>query len=139
MRRQVDGREAGFSLVEVLIALLLLVVGVAAVTTGFTEGHRVANEVDRRQQAVRLAQAKVVEKLAQDYDAIAAPTGADERLEDTVLFGEDEVGGVSRRWVVEKGQPAPGLARVWVTVRWVRRGSVQTYRLAGLRAEGLTP
>lgn len=134
MRRSEEADEAGFSLLEVLIALLLLVVGVAAVTTGFTQGHRVASEVGLRQQAFRLAHTKATEKLAQDYGTIAVPTSADERIEGAVLFGEDTVGGVSRRWAVEKDRPAPGLARVWVTVRWVRRGSIQTFCLAGLVA-----
>lgn len=130
--------QAGFSLIETLVALLLLAVGVAAVTTGFTQGHRVAEEVGRRQRAISLAQDKLAEKLARSYDMVAAPTLTTERVEGSVLIGEDEANGISRIWVVEPDQPAPGLARVWVATHWTRQGTLHTYQIAGLLAEGLT-
>jgi len=131
--------QAGFSLIETLVALVLLTVGVAAVTTGFTEGYRLADEVGRRQQGISLAQDKLAEKLAMRFDTITIPTQAGERVQAGSLVGHDEMNGVSRTWVVEPNHLAPGLARVWVATRWTRRGAVQTYPIAGLLAEGVTP
>ena len=131
--------NAGFSLIETLIALVLLTAGIAAVTTGFTEGHRLANEVGLRQRAISLARDKLAEKLAMRFDVVATPTLTQERVEAGAVMGEDEISGVSRTWVVEPDRPAPGLVRVWVATSWIRRGAVQTYGLAGLLAEGVTP
>lgn len=134
-----SGAQAGFSAIETLIALLLLVIGIGAMTTGFTDGHRVAHQIDRRQQAIASARDKVTELLARDYDAIATPTQPGEQTTAGVLVGEDHLNGISRQWVVEPDHPAPGLARVWVMTSWTRSGAIQTYQLAGLRSEGLTP
>jgi len=131
--------EAGFSLIETLVALVLLTVGVAAVTTGFAEGHRLADEVGLRQRAISLAQDKLTEKLAMKFGSLTAPTQAHERLDAGVLVGQDEIYGVSRTWVIEPDHPAPGLVRVWVVTNWTRRGATQTYQIAGLVAEGITP
>lgn len=131
--------EAGFSLIETLVALVLLMVGVAAVTTGFTEGHRLASEVSLRQRAISLAQDKLEEKLAVRFDAISTPTQLDERVEAGTLVGQDEMSGVSRTWVVQPDHPGPGLVRVWVAARWTRGDAVQSYQIAGLLAEGIAP
>jgi prepilin-type N-terminal cleavage/methylation domain-containing protein len=139
MNRSAASADAGFSLVEILVALVLLTVGVAAVTTGFTEGQRIADEVSRRQRAISLAQDKLAEKLAMRFDAIITPTRPHERVEAGTLMGQDERNGVSRTWFVEPDHPAPGLARVWVATSWTRRGTVQTYQIAGLLAQGGTP
>jgi prepilin-type N-terminal cleavage/methylation domain-containing protein len=132
-------RQAGFTLIETLVALALLAIGVTAVTVGFHEGNRVSGDVDQRQRAMGLAQDKLAELLAHSYATVATPRRAAERIEGGALIGEDRVNGISRRWVVEPGFPAPGIARVWVAARWVRRGTAHTYQLAGLLAEGLAP
>lgn len=129
--------DAGFSLIETLVALGLLAIGVAAVTTGFTAGHRLADEAGRRQRAIVLAQDKLAEKLSVSDNALMLPSEMDERVEAGVVLGEDEVNGVSRRWVVEPDFPAPGLVRLWVTTRWTQQGVAHAFQVAGLRGEGL--
>jgi len=131
--------DAGFSLVETLIALVLLTLGVAAMTTGFSEGQRVAGEVALRQRAISLAQDKLREKLAMTSDAIMSATQPDERIESGVLVGQDRIAGISRMWVIEPDLPAPGVIRVWVAASWVRRGVRDSYQVAGLLAKGVTP
>lgn len=131
--------QAGFSLIETLVALVLLLIGVAAVTTGFVEGHRLADEAGTRQRAISLAQDKLTQKLARTYDTIAIPDRETERVQNGILIGEDEVNGIVRRWVVEPHYVDRGLSRVWVVTRWTQRGSVQSVQVAGLRAEGLAP
>jgi prepilin-type N-terminal cleavage/methylation domain-containing protein len=134
-----DSAQAGFSLIETLVALVLLAIGVVATTRGFMEGTRVSIEVDRRQRAIWLAHDKLAEKLAQSYGAVRLPSRVAERLEGGVLIGEDMTDGISRIWVAEPDYPVPGVSRVWVAARWERRGVVQTHQLTGLVAEGLVP
>ena len=132
-------REAGFSAIETLAALCVLTIGITAVSTGLTEGRRIATEADRRQRAVWLAYDKMTEKLALSYHAAGAPGGTTERVADRVLLGEDEEDGITRRWWVEEDWSAPGIVRVSVVTQWTRRGKVQTYVIGGLVASGLTP
>lgn len=132
-------KQAGFTLIETLVALMLVLIGLAAVTKGFVEGHRLAAEAGQRQRAISLAQEKLAERLAQPYDAVATPITNAERAISGGMIGEDEVNGVLRVWVVETDHPASGLARVWVATRWVQREAPQTYQTAGLLANGLSP
>jgi prepilin-type N-terminal cleavage/methylation domain-containing protein len=131
--------QAGFSLIETMVALALLVVGLAAATKGFVEAQRVAIEVAQRERAISLAHDKLTERLGRPYADVATPTDAAERVVDEGMLGQDDVSGISRTWVVQTGYPIRGLARVWVATRWVRRGEIQSYQTAGLLAEGLSP
>ena len=134
-----ETNDPGFSLIETLIALVLLMVGIAATTTGFSEGQRLAGEVALRQRAVSLARDKLTEKLGMTSDAITSVRQPHERIENGVLVGQDWIEGISRTWVVEPDQPARGLIRVWVSASWVRRGARDSYQVAGLLADGVTP
>lgn len=127
----------GFSLVEVLVALALLAVGVLALTAGFTEGQRLLADADRRRAAVSFAQEKLDEKMALNYDTVATPQRALERLEGTTLVGEDERDGLIRLWTVETDRPVRGMVRVWVGVRWTHRGVERVYPIVGWKAEGM--
>jgi Tfp pilus assembly protein PilV len=136
---RVQKREAGFSAIETLVALLVLTIGMTAATTGLTEGLRITAEADQRQRAIWLADNKMTEKLALGAAEAAVPIEATDHVEGGVLVGEDEQDGITRRWWVEPGWSDPGLVRVFVVTQWTRRGEPQTYPVAGLLAKGLTP
>ena len=121
--------EHGFSLIETLIALGLLVIGILAVTTVFTEGRRILGDAERRRSAVWLGREKMEEKVGQAYDTLVERAGDAERLEDGILVGEDLHGGIIRAWTVEPDRPAPGMARVGVTTRWPERGAIRSFRV----------
>lgn len=127
----------GFSLIEVLVALALLVIGVLAVTAGFTEGQRRLADADRRRAAVSFAHAKLDEKMALNYDTVATPQTPIEHLEGTTLVGEDEHEGLVRLWTVELDRPVRGMVRVWVGVRWTHRGVERVSPIVGWKAEGM--
>jgi hypothetical protein len=109
-----------------------------AVSTGFTEGRRVATEADRRQQAVRSAQDKLSEKLALGYDKVAQTSDVGEHMEGDTVVGDDAHNGITRRWWIETDWAVPGFTRVVVVTQWTRRGERQTYQVAGLLARGRT-
>ena len=131
--------ERGFSLVETLIALGLLVIGVLSVTTVFTEGRLVLGDAERRRSAVWLGREKMEEKLGQAYDTLVERVGINERFEEGVLIGEDRHGGIIRVWTVEPDRPVPGVARVGVTTRWTGRGAIRSFRVVGFKAQGRSP
>ncbi len=131
--------ERGFSLIETLIALGLLVIGVLAVTTVFTEGRRILGDAERRRSAVWLGREKMEEKVGQAYDTLVERGGMNERIENGMLIGEDRHGGIIRVWTVEPDRPEPGMARVGVTTRWTERGVIRSFRAVGFKAQGRTP
>lgn len=117
-----DGRAGGFTLVEMLVALFVFVVGVLSMagllhrTMGASRGaidHSAAAEVLRE---------KVEELRALPYLRLAS--------------GSDGVhaGGVDflRQWGVAVDTPIPGLAHVEVTVEWAEEGPL----LAAATGEG---
>ena len=133
--RDVQGR-AGFSLIEVLVALCILVVGVLGVTRMFSEGRRIFGEVEQRRSAVWLAHDKLEAKLGQEYETLVAPTNGSERTEGGMLVGEDQREGLVRKWRIEVDRPAPGLTSIWVATQWIERGAGRSVLLVGIRARG---
>ncbi len=131
--------EHGFSLIETLIALGLLVIGILAVTTVFTEGRRILGDAERRRSAVWLGREKMEEKVGQAYDTLVEGGDMSERIENGILIGEDRHGGIVRAWTVEPDRPEPGMARVGVTIRWTERGAIRSFRVVGFKARGRTP
>lgn len=131
--------ERGFSLIETVIALGLLVIGVLAVTTVFTEGRRILGDAERRRSAVWLGREKMEEKVGLAYDTLVEGGDMNERVENGVLIGEDRQGGIIRVWTVEPDRPAPGMTRVGVTTRWTERGTIRSFRAVGFKAQGRTP
>ena len=129
-------RQAGFSLIETLVALCILVVGVLGVTRMFSEGRRIFAEVERRRSAVWLAQDKLEAKVGQEYDTLGAPTNGSEWSEGGMLAGQDEHEGIVRSWRVEIDRPAPGVADIWVATQWTERGARRSVLLVGLKARG---
>lgn len=131
--------ERGFSLIETLLAVSLLVIGILAVTTAFTEGRRVLGDAARRRSVVWLVREKMDVKLGQAYESLGTRTDDAERLEETVVIGEDRHDGIIRIWTVEPDRPVPGMVRVTVAGRWDRRGAIQVFRAVGFKAQGRMP
>jgi prepilin-type N-terminal cleavage/methylation domain-containing protein len=110
-------RNWGFTLVELLVATVLLAVGLAAVAAAFSAATRAQAAALRTTTAARLAQAKLAE-----IEATGTTSGGEEgtfaELETDQTPGSGDLGDYSYRWEVATDDSA-GLARAQVSV-WYR-------------------
>ena len=117
-----QGSDSGFSLIEVLIAMAVFLIGIMAIASMQTESIRHNARSNVRSVSVSLAQGILDQILAFDegnavFDADnanivwdLAPASAATTL--TVAGG----GTYSASWSVDSGNPVAGLARIDVTV-----------------------
>jgi general secretion pathway protein I len=125
-------RQAGFTLIEVVVAFVLLSLVLATSFEIFSSGLRRAGELDDFSRAVVIAQSRL------------ALAGAEEALREGTTQGESE--DRRFRWAVavtpvqdemKEGQPAPGpgtymLFRVEARVDWQGAVRERSYTLATL-------
>ena len=118
---QQEIRSNGFTLVEVLIAMFLLVtalLGTAAVTTTVIKGNSFSN---RMTQATTLAQDKMEELKGMSYASMTS--------------GNDTPSaGFQRTWTVTPDSPAADMATIVVTVTFPWNGT-RTVTLSTLRSQ----
>jgi hypothetical protein len=117
--RAAPGADAGFSLVEVLGATLVLVFGLVSLAYLLVATLQMHGVAANSAQATRLAQGKFDELLRLDYATAAqvqvTPVGVDSLAANVTPYFDTPVPGVTRRWRVQAG-PANTQTRV-VTVR----------------------
>jgi prepilin-type N-terminal cleavage/methylation domain-containing protein len=133
--------ERGLTLMEVLVAMIVLGVAIVGIAQGFTVGLRAASTARGTTTATQLAVAKLAE-----LDAGLVPVTQDDEgdFED---FGEPDF-----RWRIESRTTSwLGLYEVVVTVTWPDRGTTRDLTvvqwmldreagaLAGLQAGSSTP
>lgn len=105
-------RQEGFTLVEVLIALMVLTVGLlgmAALTGSLVSAGALSRD---RVAATTLAQAKIEE--FKNTTISSSSTGSDTQ------------GAFARTWTVTNGSPTANTATVVVTVSWPWSGGTRT-------------
>jgi type IV pilus assembly protein PilV len=123
VRRPRARRSAGFTLVEVIVAIVLLgvgLMGLAALSTTVTRANVQSSSLTT---ATALAQERAERLRTEDYDALAS--GNDSRVVDNVAY--------TRSWVVTADDPEPGLKTVAIAVSWTTRGTTHTTRLTTIR------
>ncbi len=124
--------EAGFTLVEMLIALLLLTVGLLAAVASETTNMRGTTLAGRMDEATALAQLKLEELRA------VRPVTDLSNGSDTGLTAREEAGGTyTRNWVITGG-PSPDSRRIEVTVFWDSQSRRHQVSLVGV-ATGEAP
>jgi len=117
MSRPGARRTAGFTLIEVVVAFLLLSLVMATGFELFTQGMRRASDLEERAQALVVAQSRL------------AATGVESALKEGASSGHSEDGKYHWTVTVQKSpegaadpnqpiQTAYGLYRVEVVVRW---------------------
>ncbi len=119
-RRRIDGPQApGFTLVEILLAALVLGLAVVGLLTAFPVGYRDIAYAGRVSEAVELAQ----QKLEELKDGPFPPTN-----------GTAASGAYTLTWTVTSvgfGGAAGDLQKVNVTVSWAQTTRPGRYDLAG--------
>lgn len=96
--------QKGFSLLEVVIAMLVLSVGLLGVVSLFETGFKALRTADKQGTAVQLAKGKMEELRAGD------PT--------LLTSGQDAPDGMVRDWTVERSVRDPKIWVVEVQVIW---------------------
>jgi len=97
-------KESGFSLLEVMIALVVLSVGLLALVGLFGAGFTSLETGNKNTLASRLAQRKM--------DALRVMTPF------PILNEEDSPGGMTRRWSIQKSEGDPNIWVISVEVLW---------------------
>lgn len=111
--------SAGFTLLEVLVALTILSISLAALLGVFGEGLDRGQSIQRRMAARTLAQSLLAEAEADQTLTAGRKSGRDDR---------------DLEWSVAVSEPREtALTQVTVTVRWRNENQPQMLRLTTLR------
>ena len=116
--------SAGFSLVEMVVALMIFSVSVVAVIEVFTLCLRATGTSLNHTRAVFLAQG-LIEEAASEGTMMAG--------EESGEFGDGFPGATWTQEITESD--TAGLYEVRVTVAWEERGTERTFELSTLAAE----
>lgn len=115
--------ERGSTLVEVMVALVVFVIGAFAVAAFLLLSLQAQGGAGRRGQADQLLQAKVEDLLALPYTEVA--DGSDVRTLEGMAF--------ERGWTVTEDVPVARSKTVRVDVSWQERGREFAVHAATLR------
>lgn len=72
--RSISGRKAGFTLVEVVIAMALLILSLSAFLVSFVQSRRSAAIADNRLEAIHLARQQMEAICSSNYTALSVET-----------------------------------------------------------------
>lgn len=106
--------ERGFTLVELLVATVLLATGLAAAAGAFSAATRAQDAASRTGLAARLAEAKMTELEATGIDPGSAEGSFEELAEGQPEDGS-AFGDYNFRWEISEGE-VEGLVRAEVSV-----------------------
>jgi prepilin-type N-terminal cleavage/methylation domain-containing protein len=120
-------RNAGFTLTEVLVALVITATALVIIAQGFSAGAQASTSSQRLTRAVMLAEGKMTEFETGEIALSSAPSGD---------FKPDYP-DFSWSSTIESG--SFGSYHVTVTVTWSERGEPQTYSLARVLTERPAP
>lgn len=119
-------REQGFTLVEVLVALVVTVAALTVLAQGFATGARASTGSQNATRAALLAQQVITDLETGELPLNQSQSGAFEHDPDYTYETRSETGD-------------PGLTKITVTVAWEQRGEARTYVLTRLMRERPTP
>lgn len=115
-------RNRGFTLIEVLVAMVVAVAAFSVMAQGFALGGQASVTAQQTTRAAVLAQ-RILADL--ETGALASDRSANGDFDDEPDF----------RWEVESRADDPGLVQLTVTVRWSEHGRERTYALVRLWRE----
>ncbi|MBA3597804.1 MAG: prepilin-type N-terminal cleavage/methylation domain-containing protein [Methylibium sp.] len=139
MSPRVSPKERGFTLIEAMIALLIIAFGLLALAGMQIMLSRNADVAKQRTEAMRLAQERM--EVMRSYTGIASDPAVPLAWQDLDTVSNDPANPIastysntlfSRSWIVE-GLPQDALRPVSVTVAWVdRAGEPQSVTLTSV-------
>ncbi len=130
--------EAGFTLLEVLMAMVILGVGVLTIGVAQLSAIKMSSRSQHLSQAMYLAQEQmeVFMVLPQGSAFLTLPVvdAPDPAGLIDIDPNDDDLTNYTRIWTVEPNVPNPGVTRITITVTWntATRGPTQV-QLQGIR------
>jgi general secretion pathway protein I len=128
-------QQRGFTLLEMLVATLIMGIAVIGLMAEITASMRNASRVTNRDRAALLARSKMDELLADPTLPLDTPVQGP--------FDRSLTGGVEGGWTARLTRfemppnPAPGqqsLDRLTLEIWWIANGERRTFALGGYRA-----
>lgn len=110
-----QGTEAGFTLVEALVAIVILVFGLIAVTNLMLVAASSNSVANQATGAATVAAQRLEELKSQPFDVLNAATGGDVDTDVSLFNRDDDLPGVGRihtRWQVTSVDPQVLFIRV---------------------------
>lgn len=128
--------ERGFTLIEVVMASLILTIGlgiIGSITAGIIRKNFYSN---RHTQAVILAQNKIEELLNDGYDSEELDEGEYENPLNPVNESGDSAGVFTQSWTVQDVYPIPRAKYITSTISWQdREGEEHTVVLTAVSVD----
>lgn len=115
-------RAGGFTLIEVIVAMVVAVAAFSVLAQGFTTGGQASVASQHATKAATLA-TRVLTEL--ETGELAADASASGRFQEEPDFS----------WSVSSDVDEPGLRLLTVTVTWTERAETRTYELVRLLRE----
>ncbi len=121
----IRSNEKGFTLIEVIMATLILVIGIgmmSAITSGIVRKNF---HSQFHTQAVILAQNKIEELLADGYSSSNLTAGSFENTDNPINATADSSGIFYQSWKIEDVKPIPRSKYITSTVQWTDQSNQQ--------------
>lgn len=109
--------EAGLSLVEALVAIVIFAAAAAAASSMLTQAFVASDSANLRQHAVALAESTVEELRATPYDELAGFMATDSTVGTPFTITA----------AVTRDRPVANMSEITATVRWNDRGRTKSY------------
>lgn len=112
--------ERGFTIVEALIAMVVLTIGLVSLAELMAITLRLQQLGRNETAAIRLAQDKIDQLMSLNFDTAAAIQIGGDLENDDANYNDAPVDGYKRRWLVEAGPVDPGAVSADLRVITVR-------------------
>ena len=109
-------RERGFSMVELLIAMVVMAIGLLGAAQMIPLAMAGVTQAGMRTRSVQLAQERLDELTSNDFDASVLNAGTYSETADNTTLD----------WTIADDNPYPGTKRIDLTVSWVTSRGTQT-------------
>jgi prepilin-type N-terminal cleavage/methylation domain-containing protein len=119
-------KRAGFTLVEVLVALVVAVAALTLLSQGFMTGARASTMSQSSTRAAMLAQRVLTDFETGQLSLSSSQTGTFDDEPDVAFESKSDTGEVT------------GLVKLTITIKWQERNKDQTYVLTRLMRERAT-